>query len=39
MPETPTAPENRRSVFRFTIDVPDTMPITLGDIRTWSAAG
>ncbi|GGU65808.1 hypothetical protein GCM10010211_33800 [Streptomyces albospinus] len=27
-----------RSVFRFTIDVSDTMPVTLRDIRTWSEA-
>ncbi|WP_375336139.1 hypothetical protein [Nocardia sp. SYP-A9097] len=32
-------PENSRrarKIFRFTIDVSDPMPVTLGDIRTWS---
>lgn len=32
-------PENDRrakKVFRFTVDVSDTMPVTIGDIRTWS---
>ncbi|WP_066927017.1 PatA/PatG family cyanobactin maturation protease [Streptomyces sp. NBRC 110611] len=35
-------PENSRrarKVFRFTIDVSDLMPVTLGDMRTWSEAG
>jgi cyanobactin maturation PatA/PatG family protease len=34
-------PENSRrarKVFRFTIDVSDTLPVTLGDVRTWSEA-
>lgn len=32
-------PENSRranKVFRFTIDVSDLLPVTLGDVRTWS---
>ncbi len=32
-------PENNRRakrVFRFTIDVSDIMPVTLGDVRTWT---
>jgi hypothetical protein len=35
-------PENNRrarKVFRFTIDVSDILPVTLGDVRTWSEAG
>jgi hypothetical protein len=35
-------PENdrrARRVFRFTIDVSDIMPVTLGDVRTWTEAG
>jgi cyanobactin maturation PatA/PatG family protease len=34
-------PENDRRakrVFRFTIDVSDTIPVTLGDVRTWTEA-
>jgi cyanobactin maturation PatA/PatG family protease len=34
-------PENdrrARRVFRFTIDVSDIMPVTLGDVRTWTEA-
>ena len=34
-------PENNRRatrVFRFTIDVSDLMPVTLGDVRTWTEA-
>ncbi len=34
-------PENNRRakrVFRFTIDVSDIMPVTLGDVRTWTEA-
>jgi cyanobactin maturation PatA/PatG family protease len=34
-------PENdrrARRVFRFTIDVSDVMPVTLGDVRTWTEA-
>jgi cyanobactin maturation PatA/PatG family protease len=34
-------PENdrrARRVFRFTIDVSDLMPVTLGDVRTWTEA-
>jgi hypothetical protein len=27
-----------RKVFRFTLDVSDIMPVTLGDVRTWSEA-
>jgi hypothetical protein len=33
-------PENIRrpkKVFRFTIDVSDLIPVTLGDVRTWSS--
>jgi len=33
-------PENSRrakKVFRFTIDVSDLIPVTLGDVRTWSS--
>ncbi|ANB33300.1 hypothetical protein A6W98_03965 [Rhodovulum sulfidophilum DSM 1374] len=33
-------PENSRRarrVYRFTIDVSDTMPVTLGEVRTWTA--
>jgi len=33
-------PENSRrtqKVFRFTIDVRDLIPVTLGDVRTWSS--
>jgi hypothetical protein len=33
-------PENSRRarrIFRFTIDVSDTMPVTLGEVRTWTA--
>jgi ubiquinone/menaquinone biosynthesis C-methylase UbiE len=33
-------PENNRrarKMFRFTIDVKDIMPVTLGDVRSWSA--
>jgi hypothetical protein len=32
-------PENdrrARRVFRFTIDVSDIMPVTLGDVRSWT---
>jgi cyanobactin maturation PatA/PatG family protease len=32
-------PENKRrarKVFRFTIDVSDTIPVTLGEVRSWS---
>ena len=32
-------PENNhraKKVFRFTIDVKDTVPVTLGDVRSWS---
>jgi len=32
-------PENSRrarKVFRFTIDVSDFVPVTLGEVRTWS---
>ncbi|MEV5573893.1 PatA/PatG family cyanobactin maturation protease [Spirillospora sp. NPDC052269] len=35
-------PENSRrarKVFRFTIDVSDVLPVTLGVVRTWSEAG
>jgi cyanobactin maturation PatA/PatG family protease len=35
-------PENSRRarrVFRFTIDVSDMLPVTLGDVRSWSEAG
>jgi cyanobactin maturation PatA/PatG family protease len=35
-------PENSRRarrVFRFTIDVSDLTPVTLGDVRTWTEAG
>jgi cyanobactin maturation PatA/PatG family protease len=35
-------PENSRrarKVFRFTIDVSDLLPVTLGDVRSWSEAG
>jgi cyanobactin maturation PatA/PatG family protease len=35
-------PENTRrarKVFRFTIDVSDLLPVTLGDVRSWSEAG
>jgi cyanobactin maturation PatA/PatG family protease len=35
-------PENNqraRKVFRFTIDVSDLLPVTLGDVRSWSEAG
>ena len=28
-----------RRVFRFTLDVSDLMPVTLGDVRTWTEAG
>jgi cyanobactin maturation PatA/PatG family protease len=34
-------PENSRrakKIFRFTIDVSDLLPVTLGDVRTWSSA-
>jgi cyanobactin maturation PatA/PatG family protease len=34
-------PENSRrakKVFRFTIDVSDIIPVTLGEVRTWSSA-
>lgn len=34
-------PENSRrakKIFRFTIDVSDLIPVTLGDVRTWSSA-
>jgi len=34
-------PENTRrarKVYRFTIDVSDQMPVTLGDVRTWTTA-
>ncbi|MFH7030066.1 MAG: S8 family peptidase [Heteroscytonema crispum UTEX LB 1556] len=34
-------PENNRrakKVFRFTIDVSDIVPVTLGEVRTWSTA-
>lgn len=34
-------PENNRrakKVFRFTIDVSDLIPVTLGEVRTWSSA-
>jgi hypothetical protein len=33
-------PENDRrakKVFRFTIDVSDLIPVTTGEVRTWSA--
>jgi cyanobactin maturation PatA/PatG family protease len=35
-------PENSRrarSVFRYTVDVSDILPVTLGDVRHWSEAG
>jgi cyanobactin maturation PatA/PatG family protease len=35
-------PENSRrarKVFRFTIDVSDILPVTLGEVRSWSEAG
>jgi cyanobactin maturation PatA/PatG family protease len=35
-------PENSRRarrVFRFSIDVSDMLPVTLGDVRTWTEAG
>jgi cyanobactin maturation PatA/PatG family protease len=35
-------PENSRrarKVFRFTIDVSDILPVSLGDVRSWSEAG
>ncbi|MEA2467704.1 MAG: hypothetical protein QOJ57_1830 [Thermoleophilaceae bacterium] len=28
-----------RKVYRFTIDVSDILPVTLGDVRSWSEAG
>lgn len=34
-------PENlrrARQVFRFTVDVSDTMPVTMGEVRTWSVS-
>ena len=34
-------PENlrrARQVFRFTIDVSDTMPVTMGEVRSWSVS-
>jgi cyanobactin maturation PatA/PatG family protease len=34
-------PENTRRarrVYRFTVDVSDTMPVTLGEVRSWTAA-
>ncbi|MBW4616808.1 MAG: PatA/PatG family cyanobactin maturation protease [Desmonostoc vinosum HA7617-LM4] len=34
-------PENNRrakKIFRFTIDVSDIIPVTLGEVRTWSSA-
>ncbi|BAY66526.1 peptidase S8/S53 [Calothrix brevissima NIES-22] len=34
-------PENSRrakKIFRFTVDVSDLIPVTLGDVRTWSSA-
>jgi cyanobactin maturation PatA/PatG family protease len=34
-------PENSRRakrIFRFTVDVSDLIPVTLGDVRTWSSA-
>ena len=34
-------PENSRrakKIYRFTIDVSDTIPVTLGDVRSWSSA-
>ena len=34
-------PENNRRakrVFRFTIDVSDSIPVTLGEVRTWTEA-
>jgi hypothetical protein len=34
-------PENSRrakKIFRFTVDVSDSIPVTLGDVRTWSSA-
>nr|QGA72587.1 MusA [Desmonostoc sp. PCC 7906] len=34
-------PENNRrakKIFRFTIDVSDLIPVTLGEVRTWSSA-
>lgn len=34
-------PENTRRarrIFRFTVDVSDTVPVTLGEVRTWSAS-
>jgi cyanobactin maturation PatA/PatG family protease len=35
-------PENdrkARKIYRFTIDVSDVMPVTVGTVRSWSAAG
>jgi hypothetical protein len=35
-------PENdrrARKIYRFTIDVSDIMPVTIGTVRSWSAAG
>ena len=34
-------PENSRrakKIYRFTIDVSDTIPVTLGEVRSWSSA-
>jgi hypothetical protein len=34
-------PENSRrakKIYRFTIDVSDTVPVTLGEVRSWSSA-
>jgi hypothetical protein len=34
-------PENTRRarrVYRFTVDVSDTMPVTLGEVRSWTAS-
>jgi DNA-directed RNA polymerase alpha subunit len=34
-------PENSRrarTIFRFTIDVSDVMPVTIGEIRSWSSS-
>lgn len=34
-------PENSRrakKIFRFTVDVKDTLPVTLGEVRSWSVA-
>jgi hypothetical protein len=34
-------PENlrrARRVYRFTVDVSETMPVTMGEVRSWSAS-